>query len=114
MDLIPKTQLDQDLDGLLSSINTIALAAAATATTLNNAHAEFWRLPDERLAAVLNRIGAEKVQEMFDQHFALGSAANAFLDASEFSGPRAVTVRGREITLGADGLFTVVPLPNPE
>ena len=51
---------------------------------------------------------------MFDQHFALGSAANAFLDASEFSGPRAVTVRGREITLGADGLFTVVPLPNPE
>jgi len=113
MELVTKTQLEQDLDALLENINTAALAASATAQTLNNAHAAFWGLPDDRLIAVLNSLGAEKVQSMFDEHFAIASACNAFMDAAAHDGVRAITIRGREIAVDANGVFSLSTTDTP-
>ena len=110
MELITKTQLEQDLDGLLSNITTVALATSATAQTLNNAHEAFWSLPDDRLLAALNSLGAEKVQSMFTEHYSIATACNAFLDAAGHDGARAITVRGREIAL-TDGVFSLIAPP---
>lgn len=111
MELIVKTQLEQDIDALIVNIDTISRAAAATAQTLNNAHAEFWALPDDRLLAVLNSLGSEKVQTLFDSHFAVGNAINVFLETADGPATRAITVRGRSIVF-ENGAYALASLNN--
>lgn len=107
MKLIEATQLDLDLNDIQSNIEMITLSVSSTVQILNNAHSSLWSLPNDRLINILNKLGPEKTQELFNKHFDIATAANAFLDSVEFLGGRAIVTRGKEIALGEDGMFTI-------
>ena len=113
MPLIPTpNQLQQDASLLDNLILQTAEATHHLAATIARCNAEFWGLPDDRLAAILNA-DVERTQAVFAANSALGSAVNASLD--EIDSPahscRAPVTPGREISLGLDGKFTITPHP---
>lgn len=112
--LLPMPQVDRDI----AAINQAALGTTyygqQLVTALNNAHAAVWSLPDDRLAAVLNRLGPDQVAALITLHSQTAAALNASLDAAGDTGSRAIVNPGREYTVAADGTITVTPRPEAE
>ena len=109
--LVPQTQLEQDLSNIARAANGTTYYGQLLVTALNAAHASVWSLPDDRLTAVLNHLGAESVTGLVALQAATASALNSSLDAAGDAGPRAVVQPGREF--GWDGASVVlVPLQN--
>ena len=112
--LVPQTQLEQDLSNITRAANGTTYYGQLLVTALNAAHASVWSLPDDRLTAVLNRLGADQVAALIALHSQTAAALNASLDAAGDTGPRAIVSPGREYTIAADGTITVTPLPTQE
>ena len=112
--LVPQTQLEQDLSNITRAANGTTYYAQLLVQSLNAAHAAVWSLPDDRLTAVLNRLGADQVAALIALHSQTAAALNASLDAAGDTGARARVSPGREYTIAADGTITVTPLPTQE
>ena len=112
--LLPMPQLDRDIAAINQSAAGTAYYGQLLVTALNAAHAAVWTLPDDRLAAVLNRLGADQVAALIALHSQTAAALNASLDAARDTGARARVSPGREYTITADGTIAVTPLPTQE
>lgn len=112
--LVPQTQLEQDLSNIARAANGTTYYAQLLVQSLNAAHAAVWSLPDDRLTAVLNHLGPDQVAALIALHSQTAAALNASLDAAGDTGARAIVQPGREYTIAADGTITVTPLPTQE
>lgn len=113
--LTQKTPLDLDLSAKDARVLQCAEAAHHLAATLCNSHAWLWRLPTERLLAVLNADVAVTLAT-FAQNTALGLAANAALDAVSLPDfpARAPVEMGRSDLTFDGSTFALVPTEQPE
>ena len=94
--LVPQTQLEQDLSNITRAANGTTYYGQLLVQSLNAAHAAVWSLPDDRLTAVLNHLGPEAVTGLVALQSATATALNQSLDAAGDAGPRAVVqLRGR-------------------
>lgn len=109
--LLPMPQIDRDIAAINQAAAGTTYYGQLLVTALNNAHAAVWGLPDDRLAAVLNRLGADQVAALIALHTQTAAALNASLDAAGDTGARAIVSPGREYTVSADGAITVTPRP---
>jgi hypothetical protein len=108
-----KTQIELDLAAKDARVLQCAEAAHHLAAIMRNAHEWLWRLPNDRLLAILNA-DVEVTLATFSQNTALGLAANAALNAlslPEFPNRAPVEVGRADITF--DGTAFVL-LPPPE
>jgi hypothetical protein len=67
-------------------------------------------LPDARLEALLNRVGAQNVEALLALVAGLGTALNAGLPLMGRS-TKALTAPNRQFTVDAEGRITVTPAP---
>jgi hypothetical protein len=112
--LLPVSQTDRDLAALDQSISGAQYYLGLYVQSLNRVHSSVWSLPDERLAAALEKVGPAGVAQLIALHEAAADAANQLLDASGTAGPRAQGAPTREFLFNADGTVEIVPLPEPE
>lgn len=112
--LLPMSQVDRDIAAINQAAAGTTYYGQLLVTALNNAHAAVWSLPDDRLAAVLNRLGPDQVSALIALHSQTASALNASLDAAGDKGRRALVTPSREYTVGTDGVIVIVPLSEPE
>lgn len=74
-----------------------------------------WAKPTARLEAMLNAIGAVKVQQLVQSQALAAARINDLLDATQSPLPRVVATPGRTYTVNPEtGYITVVPLPEEE
>ena len=109
--LVPQTQLEQDLSNIARAANGTTYYAQLLVQSLNAAHAAVWSLPDDRLTAVLNHLGPEAVTGLVALQSATATALNQSLDAAGDAGSRAVVQPGREFSWDGDSVV-LVPLEN--
>lgn len=109
--LVPQTQLEQDLSNIARAANGTTYYGQLLVAALNAAHAAVWSLPDDRLTAVLNHLGPEAVTGLVALQSATATALNQSLDAAGDSGSRAVVQPGREFSWDS-GSVVLVPLEN--
>lgn len=109
-----KTQLAADLDAINESLIRIENRTAANIHDLNISFDLFWGLPDERLLAVLNYHGVEKITAIFEAHYTYAQAFSGLLASRGVEGPTVNTARPRQITVNSEGLFELVPEPIDE
>jgi len=107
--LVPQTQLEQDLSNISRAANGTTYYGQLLVQSLNAAHASVWSLPDDRLTAVLNKLGQEAVTSLIALQSATASALNQSLDASGDNGPRAIVQPGRQFSWD-NGVVVLVPL----
>ena len=109
--LVPQTQLEQDLSNITRAANGTTYYGQLLVTALNAANAAVWSLPDDRLTAVLNHLGPAAVTGLVALQSATATALNQSLDAAGDAGPRAVVQPGREFSWDG-GSVVLVPLEN--
>jgi len=108
--LVPQTQLEQDISAISRAASGTTYYGQLLVQSLNAAHASVWSLPDERLVAVLNKLGQESVTGLVQLQSATAAALNQSLDAAGDTGPRAIVQPGREFSWDG-GSVVLVPLP---
>ena len=111
--LVPQTQLEQDISSISRAAAGSTYYGQLLVTSLNNAHASVWSLPDDRLTAVLNHLGEQAVTGLVQLQSATATALNQSLDAAGDTGPRAVVQPGRQFSWDS-GSVVLVPLPVEE
>jgi hypothetical protein len=109
--LLPQTQLEQDLSAIARAANGTTYYGQLLVQSLNAAHAAVWSLPDDRLIAVLNHLGPEAVTGLIALQSATANALNQSLDAAGDGGPRAVVQPGREFSWDGNSVV-LAPLEN--
>ena len=109
--LVPQTQLEQDLSNIARAANGTTYYGQLLVTALNAAHASVWSLRDNRLTAVLNHLGPEAVTGLVALQAATATALNQSLDTAGDAGPRAVVQPGREFSWDGSSVV-LVPLEN--
>ena len=107
--LVPQTQLEQDLSNITRAANGTTYYGQLLVQSLNSAHAAVWSLPDDRLTAVLNHLGPEAVTGLVALQSATATALNQSLDAAGDSGSRAVVNPSREFSWNGTSVV-LVPL----
>lgn len=112
--VIPMSQTEQDVATIAKAADSTTYYGQQLVTALNRAHAAVWQLPDERLEAALNAIGATNVVQLVALQSATATAINQALDAVNDGGARAIVEPGREYTVDGEGHIAVTPLPEPE
>lgn len=110
--LLPMAQVDRDIASINQSAAGTAYYGQLLVAALNKAHAAVWSLPDDRLAAVLDRLGADQVAALIALHSQTAAALNASLDAAGDTGPRALVNPSREFSWNGNTVV-LVPLPEP-
>lgn len=108
-----KTQLELDLEAIDAPLLRIEARTKANAQDLNQSLNTFWNLPEDRLLAVLNFYGPEKVLAIFDAHAKYAQGFNELL-ADRGIDEIAKIGKPRELIVNDQGLFELVPLPEPE
>jgi len=105
--LIPQSQLSQDLNTIEQCSKTVILAVAAAATALNDSYNFLWRLPDDRLAAVLQYLYDNNLLwEIFTDHNYAAVSINGILESYEYRDIRCFDVAGRQFQI-VDGVIVI-------
>ena len=107
--LVPQTQLEQDLSNITRAANGTTYYGQLLVQSLNAAHAAVWSLPDDRLIAVLNHLGPEAVTGLVALQAATATALNQSLDAAGDTGSRAVVNPSRKFSWNGTSVV-LVPL----
>lgn len=109
-----KTQIETDKENLELSITSVVLALAATAQALNNAWDVVWKLPDNRLIALMqDLLITGKLQNVLTVHYTAAVGINNLLDSVEYDGLRCFDFAGRQFEI-IDGVVTLIYPPEPE
>ena len=109
--LTPKTPLEADLAAKDVRVLQCAEATHHLAAIMRNAHEWLWKLPTDRLLAILNADVAVTLAT-FSQNTALGLAANAALDAlnlPDFPTRAPVEIGRSDITFDGTAFVFVAP-----
>ena len=112
IELTEKTQAQKDIDTINAALRPVIANIVSAIEHLNNSRSVFWSFPDDQLNDILAEIGAVKLQAVFANHAASAALLN---DLAERCGidARAAIGTMREVVF-ANGVFTVVPIPEPE
>lgn len=110
--ILPVTPLEADLANIQRAAAGTTYYGQLLVQSLNAAHASVWSLPDDRLEAVLERLGPQTVAGLVQLQSQTAAALNASLDAAGDPGPRALVQPGREFTWSGTNVV-LVPLPDP-
>lgn len=115
MNLTNKSQTDIDIQAIEDATNTFVNALNAAIFTLNLAYDALWKLPDDRLVAVLQRLyETNTMMELFDDHNFSAVNLNEIQDRTHESGPKAAAILGREFIINSEGIVSLVYPPEPE
>ena len=109
--LTPKTPLEADLAAKDVRVLQCAEATHHLAAVMRNAHEWLWKLPTDRLLAILNADVAVTLAT-FAQNTALGLAANAALDTlnlPDFPTRAPVEIGRSDITFDGTAFVFVAP-----
>ena len=110
MDIVNKTQLQQDLEQIQLDAVRSEEAIETAISKLNDTHRNFWNLPDDRLQAVLQHmVDGGILDAMFTAHLNTATALNALASDLDLN-KRAIVGASREFTV-VDGSVTLTPLP---
>jgi hypothetical protein len=110
--LLELSPVEQHKHNLARQIDGTAYQFTQLVLQMNRMHASAWALPTADVEALLNDIGAAKVQELVAKNAAAATAVNAILDGAGNTGPRALVAPGRHYTINEEtGYITVTPLP---
>jgi hypothetical protein len=104
-----KTKLQENLENIEAPLQRIDTRTKANAEDLNQSLNTFWSLPDEELEEVLNFHGVKKIQAIFAAHKKYATAFNELLNDRGQSSIAQIGAQ-RELSIDADGVFSVVPL----
>lgn len=105
-----KTQLQRDLDFKDSLILRALEAANHLAITLDQGYREFYALPPERVAAVLNA-DIPRSLAMMEGNTNLGVAANTALDAASYGTVRAPVELPPHVSFNGSQFVVTSPVP---
>ena len=115
MNLLNKTTTQTHILQLEKFADTENRAIAAAISVLNNSYHYLWSLPDNELVDVLQELlNTGKLQSLFENHYVTAINLNAIQDNTEYSGPRAIAVAGREFEVSPEGIVSLVYPPEPE
>jgi len=110
MQIVNKQQTDIDISTIESSIATFINSINASIFALNSTHQALWSLPDDRLVNVLQKmLDSGTLMTIFMNHNYSASVLNEIQNKSNSTGPRAIDVAGREITI-VDGIVSIKPI----
>ena len=104
-----KTKLQQNLENIEAPLNRIDTRTKANAEDLNQSLNAFWSLPDNELEEVLNYHGVEKVQAIFAAHEKYATSFNELLEDRGLGAIAQIGAK-KELSIDANGVFSVVPL----
>lgn len=110
MDIVTKTQLQQDLEQIQLDAVQSEQAIENAISRLNDTHRNFWNLPDDRLESVLQHmVDADMLDSVFMTHLNSATDLNKLATDLELS-KRAIIGPSREFTV-TDGIVTLTPIP---
>lgn len=110
--LLQLSPVQEDLAELRKNMAANSYYLGLAVDQINRTWAATWSKDTERLEALLNAIGAEKVGQLVALQAATGAEINGLLDATGSAGPRVQATPLREFTVDqTTGYITVVPLP---
>jgi len=110
MQIVNKQQIDIDISAIENSIATFINAINTAVFSLNQSHQALWSLPDDRLTSVLQKmLDSGTLMTIFMNHNYSASVLNEIQNKSNSTGPRAIDVAGREITI-VDGIVSIKPI----
>ena len=104
-----KTKLQKNLENIEAPLNRIDTRTKANAEDLNQSLNAFWSLPDNELEEVLNYHGVEKVQAIFAAHEKYATSFNELLEDRGLGAIAQIGAK-KELSIDANGVFSVVPL----
>lgn len=112
-----KTQLDKDKEAIEAHLLAMDEYLKLSAMKLNDSLDFFWSLSDERICALLNHYGIEKVTGIFTSHAEKAGMMNTLLTTRGIE-PIAKIGAKRELQVDPDtgviSLKPIVPLAPPE
>lgn len=110
MDIVTKTQLQQDLEKIQLDAVQSEEAIENAISKLNDTHRNFWNLPDDRLESVLQHMVDENLLDsVFMAHLNSATDLNKLATDLDLS-KRAIVGPAREFTV-TDGIVTLTPIP---
>jgi len=109
IELSEKTEAQKDVDTVNAALRPVIANIVAAIEHLNNSRAVFWSFTDERLNAMFAEVGAAKLQSTFENHAASAALLNDLATRCGIDARAAIGTM-RDIAF-ADGVFTVVPIP---
>jgi hypothetical protein len=109
--LIPTTQLQSDLSTFSSNVNGALYYSQLWAESLNRVQS-VWSLPDDRLEAVLETFGQERVTLLLQLQAAQGQVLNAGFEAAGVS-TRVQAEPTRQFSWDSPTNVVIAPLPTP-
>jgi ABC-type transporter Mla subunit MlaD len=111
--LLPMSQVDQDLAQLNTSIQRSSYYLGQAIAAFNDTHA-VWQLSDDRLERLLERLGPQQVAILKGAQIGTAQAYNAILDGAQSAQPRAIATPARTFTWdGTNVVLVPVPQPTP-
>ena len=110
--LIPQTQEQTDLQDLSRNVNGALYYSQLWADALTRIGV-VWSLPDDRLEAVLEALGQERVTALLQLMAAQAQVLNVVFEAAGVS-TRVNATPAREFSWNSPTDVVIVPLPEPE
>jgi hypothetical protein len=109
--LVPQTQLQSDLSTFSSNVNGALYYSQLWAESLNRVQS-VWSLPDDRLEAVLETFGQERVTMLLQLQAAQAEVLNTGFTAAGVS-TRVQAEPTRQFSWSSPTNVVLVPLPTP-
>lgn len=114
MNILLKTQTELDIENIEHATETFINSLNAAIFTLNLCYDALWKLPDDRLVNVLQKLyDLGKLQELFEDHYISATSLNLIQEKAGYSGQSAYAVAGKEFQI-IDGVVSLVYPPTPE
>ena len=103
MNIIPKSQLQTDLDEINEAAKTVTLLLSSCANALNRSYAALWNLPDDRLTEVLQSLYDNgNLYNVFSNPQLMAASINQVLNSVEAQGVRAKDAAPRQFDIISD------------
>jgi len=114
MQILTKTQTELDIENIEHATETFINSLNAAIFTLNLCYDALWKLPDNRLVNVLQKLyDLGKLQDVFTDHYISATSLNLIQEKAGYTGQSAYAVAGREFQI-VDGIVSLVYPPEPE
>lgn len=111
MQILTKTQTELDIENIEHSTETFINSLNAAIFTLNLCYDALWKLPDDRLVNVLQKLyDLGKLQDVFNDHYISATSLNLIQEKAGYAGQSAYAVAGREFKI-ENGIISLILAP---
>lgn len=113
MNIIPKSQLQTDIDSINNAAQIVTLLLLSCVNALNKSYNTLWSLPDDRLTEVLQSLYDNgELNNVFSNHQLIASAINQVLNNVQTDGTKAKDTAPRQFDI-VNGKIVLHPVPLP-